>query len=119
MKLLKDYTPTTHLSAWNTGNNLIIWPEESVTEEMVKERDKSIEEAKDSPILGFTFVNDKVKTEITNVATVMNRYAASLNTGTVDPEETLPKLMDDLKQLAGIKFKRNANTIRRIYPISK
>ena len=60
-----------------------------------------------------------MKTEITNVATVMNRYAASLNTGTVDPEETLPKLMDDLKQLAGIKFKRNANTIRRIYPISK
>ena len=36
VKLLKDYTPTTHLSAWNTGNNLIIWPEESVTEEMVK-----------------------------------------------------------------------------------
>ncbi len=25
VKLLKDYTPTTHLSAWNTGNNLIIW----------------------------------------------------------------------------------------------
>ena len=22
VKLLKDYTPTTHLSAWNTGNQL-------------------------------------------------------------------------------------------------
>ena len=110
VKLLKDYTPTTHLSAWNTGNNLIIWPEESVTEEMGKERDKSIEEAKDSPILGFTFVNDKVKTEITNVATVMNRYAASLNTGTVDPEETLPKLMDDLKTAGWDKVQKEMQT---------
>lgn len=110
VKLLKDYTPTTHLSAWNTGNNLIIWPEESVTEEMVKERNKSIEEAKDSPILGFTFVNDKVKTEITNVATVMNRYAASLNTGTVDPEETLPKLMDDLKTAGWDKVQKEMQT---------
>ncbi len=98
------------MSAWNTGNNLIIWPEESVTEEMVKERDKSIEEAKDSPILGFTFVNDKVKTEITNVATVMNRYAASLNTGTVDPEETLPKLMDDLKTAGWDKVQKEMQT---------
>ena len=56
--------------------------------------------------LVFTFVKDKVKTEITNVATVMNRYAASLNTGTVDPEETLPKLMDDLKTAGWDKFKK-------------
>lgn len=97
VKLLDGYTPTTHLSAWNTGNNLIIWPEETVTDDMIKQRDDSIASAKESPILGFTFVNDSVKTELTNIANVMNRYAASLNTGTVDPDETLPKLVADLK----------------------
>ncbi|MDU6918737.1 MAG: DUF3502 domain-containing protein, partial [Enterococcus faecalis] len=55
-------------------------------------------------------VNDKVKTEITNVATVMNRYAASLNTGTVDPEETLPKLMDDLKTAGWDKVQKEMQT---------
>ena len=97
VKLLDGRTATTQLSAWNTGNNLIIWPEESVTDEMIAERDKSIEASQDSPILGFTFANDSVKTELTNVANVMNRYAASLNTGTMDPEETVPKLVKDLK----------------------
>ncbi|WP_122647290.1 ABC transporter substrate-binding protein [Enterococcus mediterraneensis] len=97
VKLLDGYKPNTHLAAWNTGNNMILYTPESVTDEMIKERDENIKNSVESPILGFNFKQDNVKTEITNIANVMNRYVSSLCTGTVDPEETLPKLNDDLK----------------------
>lgn len=97
MKLLDGYQPNTHLAAWNTGNNMILYTPESVTDEMIAERDNNIENSIESPILGFNFRQDSVKTEITNIANVMNRYASSLSTGTVDPDETLPKLKADLK----------------------
>ena len=69
-----------------------------ITDEMIAERDKSIEEAKTSPILGFSFNTDSVKTELSNISNVMNQYLDGLNTGTVDPDETLPKLKDALNR---------------------
>lgn len=97
-KLLDGYQPDTHLGAWNTGNNAIIYPTENVTDDMIKERDENIANAVESPILGFNFQTDNVKTEITNIANVMSRYSSSLNTGTLDPDEVLPKLISDLKE---------------------
>ncbi|KAF1303187.1 MULTISPECIES: ABC transporter substrate-binding protein [Enterococcus] len=97
VKFLEGYTQNTHLGAWNTGDSTILYTPETVTDEMITERDENIENAVESPILGFNFKQDKVKTEITNIANVMNRYASSLSTGTVDPEENLPKLNADLK----------------------
>lgn len=102
LKLLDGYQPNTHMAAWNTGNNMILYTQESITDEQIKERDESIENAKVSPILGFQFVTDKVKTQMTNVINVMNRYAASLNTGTVDPEKNIDELNNELEK-AGIK----------------
>lgn len=81
---------------------MILYTQESITDEQIKERDESIENAKVSPILGFQFVTDKVKTQMTNVINVMNRYAASLNTGTVDPEKNIDELNNELEK-AGIK----------------
>lgn len=97
IKLLDGYKPGAHMSAWNTGNNKILYTQESITDEMIAERDQSIKDAKESPILGFVVNTKSIKTELSNIANVMNRYKASLNTGTVDPDETLPKLMEDLK----------------------
>ena len=96
IKLLDGYQPKTHMSAWNTGNNAILYTQESITDEMIATRDKSIEEAETSPILGFSFNTDSVKTEISNISNVMNQYMDGLNTGTVDPDETLPKLLEAL-----------------------
>lgn len=96
IKLLDGYQPKTHMSAWNTGNNVILYTQESITDEMIAKRDKSIEEAETSPILGFSFNTDSVKTEISNISNVMNQYMDGLNTGTVDPDETLPKLLEAL-----------------------
>ena len=39
---------------------------------------------------------DKCKTELSNISNVMNQYLDGLNTGTVDPDETLPKLKEAL-----------------------
>ena len=97
IKLLDGYKPNYHMSAWNTGNNKILYTQDTITDEMIAERDQSIAEAVASPMLGFNFNTENVKTEITNINNVMSQYLDSLNTGTVDPDETLPKLMDALK----------------------
>ena len=96
VKLLDGYQPKTHMSAWNTGNNKILYTQDTITDEMIAKRDQSIAEAETSPILGFSFNTDSVKTELSNISNVMNQYLDGLNTGTVDPDETLPKLMDAL-----------------------
>lgn len=97
IKLLDGYKPKTHMAAWNTGNNAILYTQESITDEMIKARDEAIASAETSPILGFSFNTDKVKAEISNISNVMSQYSDGLNTGTVDPEETLPKLNEALK----------------------
>lgn len=97
IKLLDGYKPNYHMSAWNTGNNKILYTQESITDEMIQQRDEAIAAATASPILGFNFNIDNVKTEITNINNVMSQYLDSLNTGTVDPDETLPTLIDALE----------------------
>lgn len=97
IKLLDGYKPNTHMAAWNTGNNEILYTQESITDEMIETRDKSIAEAKTSPILGFNFDTSAVKTELSNISNVMSQYMDGLNTGTVDPEATLPKMNEALK----------------------
>lgn len=97
IELLDGYKPNTHFSAWNTGNNKILYTQESITDEMIKARDESIKNAEVSPVLGFNFVTTDVKTELSNISNVMNQYLDGLNTGTVDPEETVPKLTEALK----------------------
>lgn len=110
IKLLEGYQPNMHMSAWNTGNNQILYTQESITDEMIKQRDENIENAEESPILGFNFKTDNVKTEITNIVNVMNRYKASINTGTIDPEENVPKLIEDLKTAGWEKVRDEMQT---------
>lgn len=96
VKILDGYQPKTHMAAWNTGNNMILYTADTVTDEMIAERDQSIEEAETSPILGFNVKTDEFKTELTNLMNIMNRYRANLNTGSIDPEENVPKLIEEL-----------------------
>lgn len=98
VKLLSGYKANQHMSAWNTGNNMILYTQDTITEKQVQERDESIEKAKTSPILGFNAKTDKVKTQLSNIMNVMNRYKANLNTGSIDPETTIPELVKELKQ---------------------
>lgn len=97
IKLLDGYKPNMHMAAWNTGNNMLLYTQDTITDDMIKERDENIENAATSPILGFNFKTDNVKTELTNIVNIMSRYQSSLSSGTVDPETTVPKMLADLK----------------------
>ncbi len=53
--------------------------------------------AEESPLLGFNFNADAVKTEITSIQNIMSQYAASINTGTVDPDVAVPEMLKKLE----------------------
>lgn len=54
-----------------------------------------------SKALGFVFDSTAVKTEMAAVKAVMDEYRLSLENGTIDPKENLPKFRQALKD-AGI-----------------
>ena len=85
------------MSGWNTGNNWILYINENVTDEQIAQSKKDLETAKESPALGFIFNTDKVKSEITALTNTLNQFAGAINTGTVDPEVEVPKMLEKLK----------------------
>lgn len=98
IKLLPGYDEgATHMSAWNTGNADILYKDEKITEEQIKAAEEGLTNAEESPLLGFNFVTDNVKTEIANVQTVVAQYISSLHTGTVNPDDVLPTFNEELK----------------------
>lgn len=98
LKLLDGYKPNEHMAAWNTGNNMILYTQDTITDDQIKQRDESIEKAQTSPILGFNAKTDNFKTQLSSIMNVMNRYKANLNTGSIDPEKTVPELVSELKK---------------------
>lgn len=92
----------THMSAWNLANNDILYLDEDITDEQVKEKDELMKKAEASPILGFNFDTSNVKTEITNVNNVVAQYGPGLYTGTLDPDKAVPEFLEKLDK-AGIK----------------
>ena len=97
VKVLDGYNGNTHMSGWNTGNNWILYINENVTDEQIAQSKKDLETAKESPALGFIFNTDKVKSEITALTNTLNQFAGAINTGTVDPEVEVPKMLEKLK----------------------
>lgn len=49
-----------------------------------------------SPALGVTFDSQPVQNEVAACSNIIDKYMASLMTGSVDPDETIPKLLDEL-----------------------
>ena len=98
IELTSEYAKgNTHMAAWNTGNNAILYLPTTVTAEQVKERDASIAAAKTSPLLGFNFDTASVQSQITAIQNVMAKYINDINTGTVDPTTTIKKMDAELK----------------------
>ena len=62
--------------------------------EQVKQQN---EEAVSSVCLGFVFDPEPVQNEIANCNTVWEKYQNDLLTGAVDPETTVPKIIEELK----------------------
>jgi len=97
MEVLNLLNTNPELSGWNTGNNWILYINENVTDEQIAQSKKDLETAKESPALGFIFNTDKVKSEITALTNTLNQFAGAINTGTVDPEVEVPKMLEKLK----------------------
>ena len=51
----------------------------------------------DAPSFGFDFDIEPVSTEVAGFGNVMDEFGKSLFTGSVDPEEYLPKLQEKLE----------------------
>lgn len=96
-KLLDGYKPNYHMQAWNIGNNLAVYPTEGTTKDQITARDQNIADATESPLLGFNFDQENVKTEITNISNVMSKYQLGLTTGTLDPDEAISEMDKELE----------------------
>ena len=97
VRTLKGYNGNTHMSGWNTGNNWILYINENVTDQQIEDSKKILAESPESPALGFNFNVDPVKAEVSSITNTMKEYDTAINTGTVDPDVEIPKMMDKLK----------------------
>jgi putative aldouronate transport system substrate-binding protein len=82
---------------WMLGNNFLTYPWEGNSPdywEVMKEHNDS---ATLSPAFGFTFNPDSVKTEIAAATNVMNEFKRGIESGTLDPDKSLPNFNKKLK----------------------
>ena len=49
-----------------------------------------------SPVLGFTFDSKNVQNQISACANIESKYASSLITGSANPDELLPTMIEEL-----------------------
>lgn len=97
IKLLPGYAGDRRMSAWNTGNSRILYITDAVTDEDIARSESVLKEAKESPVLGFNFNIEPVKTEVVSVQNIMKQYAPAINTGSIDPEKGIQELLEKLK----------------------
>ena len=85
------------------------WPNQQITkvwqgdpENLWEELDKMNREAAASVAVGFSWDNSDVVNELTACANVISKYVKALQCGSLNPEETIPKLEQELND-AGIE----------------
>lgn len=94
------------VNASNTGYTSLpwAWPNETISYiwegldsdiwDQIQEFNK---DATVSPAKGFAWDNTEVQNEVTACANVMAKYGPALECGSLDPETTIPKFLDELK----------------------
>lgn len=90
-------------SEWEIGQSIgrVLWDKNENVEArekslaMIYEADKT---AKVSPVMGFTFNTEPVKTQVANVNSVVKELLYSLGSGSVDPDKYLPIFQEKLKK---------------------
>ena len=98
----KDETNTYHLAeGWQLFNqfNMYIW--EGDRPDIWEETKAMNERALKSKAFGFTYDSTSVTNELAALSNVKAQYAAALGSGSVNPEEVLPKFLEELEK-AGI-----------------
>lgn len=98
----KDETNTYHLAeGWQLFNqfNMYIW--EGDSPDIWEETKAMNESALKSKAFGFTYDSTSVTNELAALSNVKAQYVAALGSGSVNPEEVLPKFLEELEK-AGI-----------------
>ncbi|MBO1510622.1 ABC transporter substrate-binding protein [Metabacillus bambusae] len=86
---------------WMFGNQLLSYTFNGEDPDIYKKLEEFNKNAVRSKALGFTYNPEPVKTELAAINNVVTEYQRGLETGTLDPEENLPKFIKALKD-AGI-----------------
>jgi len=87
---------------WMFGNQLLAYPWQTDSPDIWKQMDEFNRGAEKSKALGFMYNPEPVKTELAAIQNVVQQFAMALETGTIDPEQNLPKFNAALKS-AGIE----------------
>ncbi len=66
-------------------------------------------EAKEIPLLGYSYNSENMQTQMGNVANVVAEYLLPLCTGAVDPGEKLPEFLEKLEQAGVNEILEDAN----------
>lgn len=82
---------------WELPNQFIAHLWEGTDPDVFKNIQAFNDTAKESKALGFTYDSSGLDTQIAAVTNVYNQYAPSIGSGTVDPEEYIPKFLKDLE----------------------
>ncbi|MNE61022.1 hypothetical protein D3C80_1562050 [compost metagenome] len=85
------------MPTFSLGNIMINYLNEGDPENKWEEFKKFNASGINSPLLGFNFDTSKITNEIAAVQNVKEEFWSSLMTGTVDPEEYLPKANEKFK----------------------
>lgn len=85
------------MPTFSLGNVLITYLNEGDPENKWDEYETFNSNSKNSPILGFNFDTTSVATELASVQNVKAEFWSALMTGTVNPDEYLPKAIEKFK----------------------
>lgn len=83
--------------AWELPNGRLTHLWKGSDPKVNENQEKMNEEGMESAAFGFIFDSTGMDTQIAALDNVYNQYAPSLGSGTVDPEEYIPKFIADLK----------------------
>lgn len=98
----KDDTNTYHLAeGWQLFDQFKMYIWEGDAPDIWEQTKAENESALKSKAFGFTYDSTGVSNELAALSNVKAQYAPALGSGTVDPAETLPKFIEELKK-AGI-----------------
>ena len=87
---------------WLAGNGSLAYVWESDPADIWEQYEEFNASAVQSPLYGFTFDTANVKTEITAIANVIQKYEAVICAGYSEPEEAVAQMVSEL-QAAGIE----------------
>lgn len=96
---IEKYNPAL---TWQLGNESISYSLPGHSPKLWDNFKGSVSNAVASPLLGFTFDSEAVKTQIPKLESIVKKYYRDLSMGKLDPNVNLPKMNNELKN-AGLQ----------------